>query len=393
MIEFIDRQLATTLRDAARYFSVICLTGPRQSGKSTLTCRLFEEYHRVSLENPDIRMSAAADPMAFLNQTNGGLIIDEIQRLPMLLEYIQSIVDAHPERRFVLTGSSNFMLLKNVTESLAGRAGVFDLLPLSLMELRQAGILPAIDMLDETMVGGLYPAVCAGKNISRFLYPAYLRTYLDRDVRQIVNVGNISQFHTFLRLCAGRIGSLFNASELANEVGVSSNTINSWLNVLEASYIIFRLRPWSENTRKRLVKSPKIYFCDTGLACYLLDIETAAQLSRDKMRGHLFENLVIAEALKKRLNDGREPNKFFFRDAKGNEIDLLTLHGGMLSAYEIKSSATYSTDFEKTLRNAATLINTPVVQRTVIYGGDYQNAAGDIRITNWREMTFPLCWD
>ena len=393
MIEFIDRQLATTLRDAARYFSVICLTGPRQSGKSTLTCRLFEEYHRVSLENPDIRMSAAADPMAFLNQTNGGLIIDEIQRLPMLLEYIQSIVDAHPERRFVLTGSSNFMLLKNVTESLAGRAGVFDLLPLSLMELRQAGILPAIDMLDETMVGGLYPAVCAGKNISRFLYPAYLRTYLDRDVRQIVNVGNISQFHTFLRLCAGRIGSLFNASALANEVGVSSNTINSWLNVLEASYIIFRLRPWSENTRKRLVKSPKIYFCDTGLACYLLDIETAAQLSRDKMRGHLFENLVIAEALKKRLNDGREPNMFFFRDAKGNEIDLLTLHGGMLSAYEIKSSATYSTDFEKTLRNAATLINTPVVQRTVIYGGDYQNAAGDIRITNWREMTFPLCWD
>lgn len=154
MIEFIDRQLATTLRDAARYFSVICLTGPRQSGKSTLTCRLFEEYHRVSLENPDIRMSAAADPMAFLNQTNGGLIIDEIQRLPMLLEYIQSIVDAHPERRFVLTGSSNFMLLKNVTESLAGRAGVFYLLPLSLMELRQAGILPAIDMLDETMVGG-----------------------------------------------------------------------------------------------------------------------------------------------------------------------------------------------------------------------------------------------
>ena len=393
MIEFIDRQLATTLRDAASYFSVICLTGPRQSGKSTLTCRLFEEYHRVSLENPDIRMSAAADPMAFLNQTNGGLIIDEIQRLPMLLEYIQSIVDAHPERRFVLTGSSNFMLLKNVTESLAGRAGVFDLLPLSLMELRQAGILPAIDMLDETMVGGLYPAVCAGKNISRFLYPAYLRTYLDRDVRQIVNVGNISQFHTFLRLCAGRIGSLFNASELANEVGVSSNTINSWLNVLEASYIIFRLRPWSENTRKRLVKSQKIYFCDTGLACYLLDIETAAQLSRDKMRGHLFENLVIAEALKKRLNDGREPNMFFFRDAKGNEIDLLTLHGGMLSAYEIKSSATYSTDFEKTLRNAATLINTPVVQRTVIYGGDYQNAAGDIRITNWREMTFPLCWD
>ncbi len=393
MIEFIDRQLATTLRDAARYFSVICLTGPRQSGKSTLTCRLFEEYHRVSLENPDIRMSAAADPMAFLNQTNGGLIIDEIQRLPMLLEYIQSIVDAHPERRFVLTGSSNFMLLKNVTESLAGRAGVFDLLPLSLMELRQAGILPAIDMLDETMVGGLYPAVCAGKNISRFLYPAYLRTYLDRDVRQIVNVGNISQFHTFLRLCAGRIGSLFNASELANEVGVSSNTINSWLNVLEASYIIFRLRPWSENTRKRLVKSPKIYFCDTGLACYLLDIETAAQLSRDKMRGHLFENLVIAEALKKRLNDRREPNMFFFRDAKGNEIDLLTLHGGMLSAYEIKSSATYSTDFEKTLRNAATLINTPVVQRTVIYGGDYKNAAGDIRITNWREMTFPLCRD
>ena len=381
MIEFIDREIGTTVSEASKYFSVICITGPRQSGKSTLIRHLFDGYRRVSLENPDIRLSAESDPLGFLNQTAQGLVIDEIQRLPMLLEYIQTIVDEHPERKFVLSGSSNFLLLKTVSESLAGRAGVFELLPMSLSEVKNTHSTLSID---ELLYNGLYPAICSGKNTARFLYPAYLRTYLDRDVREIINVNNITKFHTFLRLCAGRIGSVFNASEIANEIGTSSNTVASWLSVLEASYIIIRLQPWSENTRKRLTKSPKIYFCDTGLACYLLDIESPEQLSHDKMRGHLFENLIIMEAFKKRFNQGREANIYYYRDAKGNEIDLLILNKGRLDAYEIKSSMTYNTEFERTLRNASSLIKTPISSRTVIYTGEYENDATDIKIKSFK---------
>lgn len=387
MIEFIDREISTTVLEAAKYFSVICITGPRQSGKSTLIRHLFGSYKRVSLENPDVRMSAEADPVAFLNQTSGGLVIDEAQRLPILLEYIQTIVDEHPERRFILSGSSNFLLLKKVSESLAGRAGIFELLPMSLSEVKHVY---ANLSLDEMLYNGMYPAVCSGKNVAKYLYPAYLKTYLDRDVRELVNVNNMTKFHTFLRLCAGRIGSVFNASEISNELGVSSNTVASWLSVLEASYVIVRLQPWSENTRKRLTKSPKIYFCDTGLACYLLDIESPEQLSHDRMRGHLFENLIVMEALKKRFNHGRESNIYYYRDAKGNEIDLLVLNSGSMDAYEIKSSMTYSTEFERALRKMASWITTPINSRAVVYAGEYENSAAEIKIKNYRSYVNSL---
>ena len=383
MFDFIERDLAATLLDASQYFPVLCVTGPRQSGKSTLIKHIFNGYRRFTLEDWDVRSMAQNDPLGFLNQTNGGMIIDEVQRVPELLSYIQGIVDDRPERRFVLSGSSNFLLLKTVSQSLAGRAGVFELLPMSLSEAKEAY---AEKTLDEIIYNGCFPAVCAGKNVAKYLYPAYTKTYIDKDLRQLININNLSQFHTFLRLCAARIGSIFNASELAGEVGVASNTINAWVSVLEASYIIMRLQPWSENTRKRLTKSPKLYFCDTGLACHLLDIESPEQLSRDKMRGHLFENLIVMEALKQRYNKGKESNIFFFRDAKGNEIDLLIREAGELKAIEIKSSQTYAPSFEDVLKKTGSLLTTPVSKRAVVYAGNMENAAADIALLNYRNF-------
>ena len=383
MFDFIERDLAATLLDASQYFPVLCVTGPRQSGKSTLIKHIFNGYRRFTLEDYDVRSMAQNDPLGFLNQTNGGMIIDEVQRVPELLSYIQGIVDDRPERRFVLSGSSNFLLLKTVSQSLAGRAGVFELLPMSLSEAKEAY---AEKTLDEIIYNGCFPAVCAGKNVAKYLYPAYTKTYIDKDLRQLININNLSQFHTFLRLCAARIGSIFNASELAGEVGVASNTINAWVSVLEASYIIMRLQPWSENSRKRLTKSPKLYFCDTGLACHLLDIETPEQLSRDKMRGHLFENLIVMEALKQRYNKGKESNIFFFRDAKGNEIDLLIREAGELKAIEIKSSQTYAPSFEDVLKKTGSLLTTPVSKRAVVYAGNMENAAADIALLNYRNF-------
>ena len=383
MFDFIERDLAATLLDASQYFPVLCVTGPRQSGKSTLIKHIFNGYRRFTLEDYDVRSMAQNDPLGFLNQTNGGMIIDEAQRVPELLSYIQGIVDDRPERRFVLSGSSNFLLLKTVSQSLAGRAGVFELLPMSLSEAKEAY---AEKTLDEIIYNGCFPAVCAGKNVAKYLYPAYTKTYIDKDLRQLININNLSQFHTFLRLCAARIGSIFNASELAGEVGVASNTINAWVSVLEASYIIMRLQPWSENSRKRLTKSPKLYFCDTGLACHLLDIESPEQLSRDKMRGHLFENLIVMEALKQRYNKGKESNIFFFRDAKGNEIDLLIREAGELKAIEVKSSQTYAPSFEDVLKKTDSLLTTPVFKRAIVYAGNMENAAADIALLNYRNF-------
>lgn len=382
-MEYIERQITKIIHKAAKYFPVICITGPRQSGKSTLIRHEFQNYLRFSMEDYNIRELAESDPISFLNQTKDGMVLDEIQRPPMLLSYIQGIVDEHPDRKFIISGSSNFALMRGVSQSLAGRVSVFDLLPMSYKEVAQ---LWSDKTIDEILFSGLYPAICAGKNIAELYYSSYMRTYIDRDVRELLNVRSISQFHIFLRLCAARIGSIFNASELANEVGVSANTINSWLTILETSYIVIRLQPWSENSRKRLIKSPKIYFCDTGLACYLLGIESAEQLARDKMRGHLFENFIVMEQLKSRLNNGKTGNAYFFRDSNGNEIDLLVNNGGELDAYEIKSSMTFCTSFNAILQKADSLLTTKVRNKAVIYSGDLENREGDIKLLNWKNL-------
>ena len=269
--EFIDRELATVIKEAAKYFSVITITGPRQSGKTTLLQNIFSELPYFSLENLDIQNFAINDPVAFLNQNPSGMILDEVHNAPGLLSYIQGIVDADPQRRFVLSGSSQFAMLKKVTQSLAGRTAVFELLPFSYSETKE---LSNDKSVDELLFNGFYPAIYAQKNIPKFLYPNYVKTYLEKDVRDLLQVKDMMQFQTFIRLCAGRVGSLFNASELSNEVGVSSNTITSWLSVLQASYIVMLLPPYFENSRKRLTKTPKLFFIDTGLAAYLLGIES-----------------------------------------------------------------------------------------------------------------------
>jgi len=380
---FIYRELGQTVLEAASYFPVLCVTGPRQSGKSTLVNHLFPHYRQVSLEDLDVRAAAMADPRGFLDQTSEGMIIDEVQRVPELLSYIQGIVDKRPNRRFVLSGSSNFALLRSVTQSLAGRVGMFELLPMAFSEVRND---MADKSLDEILFNGLYPAICAKKNVARFLYPSYIKTYLERDVRDLLQVRNLMQFNTFIRLCAGRIGSLFNASELAGEVGVDSKTIMAWLSILQASYLIFLLPPYYANTRKRLVKSPKLYFCDTGLTCYLLDIESPEQLAHDKMRGPLFENFVVMEALKHRFNAGRESNLFFYRDSNKNEIDLLLLTQQRIDGYEIKSSATYHPDFTSKLAKMSEFVSADIGRRAVIYDGILENEHSEVQLHNWRNF-------
>lgn len=377
---FIDRELAIVIKEASKYFSVITVTGPRQSGKTTLLQNIFNELPYFSLENLDIQNFAINDPVAFLNQHPNGMILDEVHNAPGLLSYIQGIVDADPKRRFVLSGSSQFAMLRKVTQSLAGRTAVFELLPFSYSETKE---LSKGKSLDELLFNGFYPAIYAGKNIPKFLYPSYVKTYLEKDVRDLLQVKDVMQFQTFIRLCAARIGSLFNASELSNEVGVSSNTITSWLSVLQASYIIMILPPYFENTRKRFTKTPKLYFIDTGLAAYLLGIESVEQLARDKMRGNLFENFVVMEALKHRYNEGKESNLYFYRDSNQNEVDLILKNRESLCGIEIKSSMTYNSQFEKGLRQIDSGVKEKVEPKAIIYAGDFENSVADIKLLNY----------
>ena len=381
--KYIHRELSSVLEEAYRYFSVITVTGPRQSGKTTLIRNLFPHLPYYSLESLDIRSFADNDPIAFLNQNEEGMILDEVHNAPDLLSYIQGIVDEHPDKRYILSGSSQFAMLKRVTQSLAGRTAVFELMPLSYCETKD---LTADVPLDKLLFNGFYPAIYSGRNVPEFLYPAYMKTYLDRDVRDLLQIKDMMQFHIFIKLCAGRIGSLFKASELANEIGVSPNTITSWLSVLQASYIVTLLPPYFENTSKRLTKMPKLYFLDTGLACYLLGIESPEQLSRDKMRGALFENFVVTEALKQRYNQGKESNLYFYRDSNQNEIDLLLKRNTRLYGIEIKSSMTYHKDFEKALKRIDEWVKAPVDGKAVVYAGNFENTAGEIKLLNYTNM-------
>ena len=384
MTDYIHRKIEETILEASKYFSVIAVSGPRQSGKSTLLTQLFPLYEKYSLKDLNILDYAKNDPIAFLNQTDEGMFIDEIQRCPQLLDYIQGIVDNNPKRHFALSGSSNFEVMKNLSESLAGRAGVFELLPMSIQEV--TGKID-LDNLNQILYNGLYPSICAKKNIAKFFYPSYVRTYLEKDVRDLLQMKDQIRFTKFLKQCAARIGSLFNASELGAEIGVSSTTISHWLSVLQASYLITLLPPYYENIPKRLVKSPKLYFNDPGLACYLLDIETPQQLDRDKMRGAIFENMIVMEAIKHRYNMGLEGGVFFYRDSNQNEVDLLIKQEGELTAIEVKSSMTYSSSFEKALTQIEGWIKTPISRKAIVYSGDFENTSDNINLINYRHIS------
>ncbi len=383
-MNYIKRDIEDTILEAAKYFPVITVTGPRQSGKTTMLRHVFPNLHYYSLEDLDTRNFAMEDPVRFLHLHQEGMILDEVHNFPELLSYIQGIVDLEPEKKYILSGSSNFALLKKVSQSLAGRSGVFELMPLSIAEAKNGAV--DVSDVDTLLYNGLYPAVCSGKNIPKFLYPSYVKTYLERDVRDLLNVKDMRQFNMFLRLCAGRIGSIYNATEIANEVGVTTKTIQSWTSILQASYVLYLLPPYFENTRKRLTKSPKVYFCDTGLACSLLGIEAPEQLAFDKMRGHLFENLVVTEMLKRRLNEGKEANLYFYRDSNQNEIDILVSNPSSMDAIEVKSAMTFSPAFEKALKKVADWITAPVGKRIIVYAGSLEDRNGDIQLQNYQHL-------
>ncbi|MBR1932853.1 MAG: ATP-binding protein [Prevotella sp.] len=380
---YLNRTIETVISEAAHYFSVISVTGPRQSGKSTLLKHLFPQYRKYSLKDVNVREFAEHDPIAFLNQHSEGMFIDEVQKLPSLLEYIQGIVDDNPERKFLLTGSSNFELLQGLSESLPGRAGVYELLPMTYAETESTrGDAP----LDEFLYGGLYPAVCARKNKPRLFYPSYVKTYLERDVRDLLKIKDQMQFMRFMKLCAARIGSIFNASELAALLGVDSKTVSHWLSVLQASYLVTLLPPYFENVSKRVVKSPKLYFNDPGLACFLLDIESPRQLERDKMRGAIFENYVVMEVIKHRYNQGLLGGVYFYRDSHQNEVDILLKQEGEITAIEVKASMTYHTSFNRHLSHLQEWITTPIARELIVYTGDFENTSGDIKLINYRHL-------
>lgn len=337
------RSIAIIVERFAQIYPVIGIIGPRQSGKTTLAQTLFPHFPYVSLENLDIRLQAKNDPRAFLARYKDGAIFDEVQNVSELLSYLQQVVDESSQKgRYVVTGSQNFALSEQISQSLSGRIGMLTLLPLSLAELN----FDAQDFTSAIFRGG-YPGLYQRNMNPTEFFPSYIQTYLERDVRQIKNIEDLGLFQTFIKLCAGRIGQVLNYSSLGQDCGISNTTVYKWLTVLEASYIIFSLQPFYKNFSRRLVKNPKLYFYDTGLACSLLGLEQEKQLETHYLKGNLYENLVILEVLKARLNKGLAPNLYFWRDISGHEVDLIAEWGGSTKAIEIKAGATLQPNFVK----------------------------------------------
>ena len=370
----INREIAPCLVALFEQYPFVTVTGPRQSGKTTLCRAAFPHFDYVNLEAPDQREFAESDPRGFLARLGDGAILDEIQRVPDLLSYLQVLADeAGRNSLFVLTGSEQFRLFDAISQSLAGRTALLRLLPFSLVERRQTG---ASNGIDDILYSGFYPRIHDRKLEPRQALGDYFETYVERDVRRIGEIRNLANFRRFVRLCAGRVGQLANLSSLGADAGVSHTTASHWLTVLEASYVVFRLPPFHANIRKRLVKSPKIYFYDVGLASHLIGIEHAGQIATHPLRGPLFENAVVVEALKHRFNRGRRSNLSFFRDSRGLECDLLCENGHGMAAIEIKSGATVASDWFDSLKRVAKELP-EIATRAVVYGGTDRQSRQD----------------
>ena len=362
----IEREITPFLIKLFEQYPFVTVTGPRQSGKTTLCRAAFPHLKYVNLEAPNQREFAKSDPEGFLSLLGDGAILDEIQRVPELLSYLQVLADeAGQNGLFVLTGSEQFRLSDAISQSLAGRTALLRLLPFSLAERRQTG---ASNRVDDILYSGCYPRIHDQKLEPRQALGDYFETYVERDVRRIGEIRNLSSFRRFVRLCSGRVGQLANLSALGADAGVSHTTARHWLTVLEASYVVFQLPPFSANIRKRLVKSPKLYFYDVGLASHLIGIENAGQMSTHPLRGPLFENAVVVEALKHRFNWARRANLSFFRDIRGLECDLLYENGNGIGAIEIKSGATIASDYFDALNRIAKVLP-QISAKTVVYGG------------------------
>ncbi len=383
-MQFLTREIQKEIVDMAHAYPIVTVLGPRQSGKTTLVRHIFKNKPYVSLENPDDRDFAKEDPKAFLEGYPEGAILDEIQRLPLLLSYLQGIVDEKQTKGlFILTGSHQHELHQSVSQSLAGRTALLTLLPFSLSELPDSLQHQALDYY---LYQGLYPRIYQDNLNPTKFYRNYLKTYIERDVRQMINLKDLSMFQRFIKLCASRIGQLFNASNVSNELGISSNTVHHWLSILEASFIVYRLPPYFENFGKRIIKSPKLYFTDVGLATYCLDIHSQAQLARDPLRGNLAENFVILEIIKQCINQGLEPSCYFYRDSNQNEVDLLLKNGQLLTPIEIKSSKTFHPEFLKGLHYFQALVGERSAQPFLIYSGDREQKVQGIQVTHFSNI-------
>lgn len=380
----IERDIQPVLIRLASQYPVVTVTGPRQSGKTTLARSAFPDKPYVSLEDPDLRRFAIEDPRGFLGSHPQGAILDEIQRAPELLSYLQGLVDAQPRPGlYILTGSQQFELMYRLSQSLAGRTALLRLLPFTLAEALRARPAPAEPELADILLAGFYPRIH-----DRGLDPTqalgdYFATYVERDLRQLTAVHDLQRFERFVRLCAGRTGQLLNLSSLGQDAGVSHATARAWIDLLQTSYIVYLLPPWLTNTRKRLVKTPKLYFYDVGLACWLLGLRTPQQVQRDPLWGALFENLIVMEALKDRYNAGASGEMYFYRDAEGHEVDLLLPVGGRLHAIEIKAGATVNPDYFKGLRSFAMHHPQALASGGVIFGGSAGQARSDWPVHSW----------
>lgn len=366
MSEYVNRAVSHAILEAHQYFPVIIVCGPRQSGKSTLCRHLFSDYKYTNLEDISLRTDAMRDPAGFLDSLGDKTIIDEVQNVPEILSMIQVRVDEFKNRKYILTGSSNFSLLRTKSQSLAGRAAIFTLLPFALTEVKD---IVDHQSTDRIITEGLYPRVIAQNTPFDLYYRTYYNTYVERDLRDLLKVKNIMAFDRFMRILATRIGSEFNASAIARETEVSSVTIKEWLSILMTSYIAFPLMPYFSNISKRFTKMPKIYFYDTGLACFLLGIENEEVLKSHQMRGPLFENLAVCELLKKKYNDGKDPRLYFYREKNGLEVDVVEEESGGLHLYEIKSGATLRSNYMDNMRKVRETLSN-VTGTTVIYDSD-----------------------
>jgi predicted AAA+ superfamily ATPase len=381
----ITRVAQNKLSELRTEFPVVAVTGPRQSGKTTLVQSFFSDFKYYNLEELDMREEVRLDPRGFLAKQNSGFIVDEVQNVPDFFSYLQSFADNQKRMgQIILTGSQNFLLLEKISQSLSGRVGILELMPLQLNEYNQFRENKLT--INEILYSGLYPAIY-DRNIQPYnWYSQYIRTYIERDVRQIKNITNLGVFQRFIKLCAGRIGQLLNTNSLANDLGVNLNTVRSWLDILESSYVIFRLNPHHKNFNKRVVKQKKLYFVDVGLAAHLLGIESPEQVDTHYLKGNLFENLIISEFFKERYNKGKPSNLFFWRDHIGNEVDLLIEQGNTLTPIEIKSSQTLHSSLMDGLKKYTKFSLQNAQSSHLIYGGKRSTTLDRYNAHSWEEL-------
>jgi uncharacterized protein len=382
----IKREIAADILNGARFFPVVGILGPRQSGKTTLAKDLFKEHIYLSLEDLDLRSAAKNDPRTFLlaNRSAHGIIIDEFQYVPELLSYIQTMVDQDQKPGyFILTGSQNFLMNETITQSLAGRISLHTLLPLSISELKADNFLPS--EIEPMLYQGCYPAIYSKNIPPEMLYKNYVQTYIERDVRQLTNVGDLTTFQTFIKLCASRVGQLVNLTALSNEANISDATVKRWLSILEASYIVFLLRPYHKNLGKRVVKTAKLYFYDPGLICSLLQIKQE-DLSSHPNKGNIFESFIIADILKYHHNHGLDPRVYFWRDKTEHEVDCIIEDRQKLIPIEIKASRTFNPRFLDGLNYWNTLAHENSTPGSVIYSGSSEQTRAHQALVSWQSV-------